>query len=277
MAMADRARRIGAENLSERLPVVNPRDELGRLAGTFNELLGRLERSLVQQRQFMADASHELRTPIATSRTAASVALQQPHRDEREYRETLEIIEQQTARLSRVVDDMFTLARADAGTYPVRRTPMYLDEVIDEIVRAARVIASTRNVTIEPITTPSASFYGDEELVRRMITDLVDNAIRYAPAGTSVRVDLDRSASGYVIAVRDQGPGVPAEIRPYIFERFFRGEASRPRTWSVREGAGLGLALARWIARSHGGDVDLVRSSESGSTFVIALPSEAEP
>ena len=147
--MADRARKIGVENLSERLPVANARDELGHLAETFNELLGRLEASLVQQRQFMADASHELRTPVATTRTAASVALQQAHRDEHEYRETLEIIEQQTARLSRVVEDMFTLARADAGNYPVRMTPMYLDEVIDEVVRAPGWWHRPRNVTID--------------------------------------------------------------------------------------------------------------------------------
>ena len=278
VSMADRARQIGAENLSERLPVANPRDELGRLAATFNELLGRLERSLGQQRQFMADASHELRTPVATARTAASVALQRPHRDEHDYRQTLEIVEQQAARLSRVVDDMFTLARADAGNYPIRKVPMYLDEVIGDIVRAARVMALTKGVTIEdPLTVRSASFHGDEELVHRMIGNLIDNAIRHAPPGSSVRVDLDRSSSGYVIAVRDQGPGVPDEIRPFIFERFYRGDAARQRGSTSSDGAGLGLALARWIARSHGGDVDLVRSSESGSTFVIALPSNSEP
>jgi signal transduction histidine kinase len=226
----------------------------------------------------MADASHELRTPVATARTAASVALQQPHRDERDYRQTLEIIEQQTARLSRVVDDMFTLARADAGNYPIRRMPMYLDEVIEDIVRAARVIASTKGVTVDDaLTLRSASFHGDEELIHRMIGNLIDNAIRHAPPGTSVRVDLDRSASGYVIGVRDQGAGVPDEIRPYIFERFYRGDAARQRVPIAHHGAGLGLALARWIARSHGGDVDLVRSSESGSTFVIALPADTEP
>ena len=276
VSMADRARQIGGENLSERLPVANPRDELGRLAATFNELLGRLERSLGQQRQFMADASHELRTPVATARTAASVALQQPHRDEQDYRQTLEIIEQQTARLSRVVDDMFTLARADAGNYPIRKMPMYLDEVIEDIVRAARVVASTRDVTVDnALTVRSASFDGDEELIHRMIGNLIANAIRHAPPQTSVRVDLDRSANGYVIAVRDQGPGVSDDIRPYIFERFYRGDVSRQRGPIAHDGAGLGLALARWIARSHGGDVELVRSSESGSTFVIALPAEA--
>jgi heavy metal sensor kinase len=271
VAMADRARRIGVENLSERLPVANPRDELGHLAETFNELLARLEASLVQQRLFMADASHELRTPVATTRTAATVALQQSHRDEAEYRETLQIVEQQAARLSRVVDDMFTLARADAGTYPMHRSPMYLDEVVDEVVRAARVVASTRDVSIEPTTVPSAAFTGDEDLIRRMLVNLIDNAVRHAPAGSTVRVDLDETDNGYAIAVKDQGPGIPPEIRPHIFERFFRGDPVRRS--SVREGAGLGLALARWIANAHGGDVVLARSSHAGSTFVISLPS----
>jgi two-component system, OmpR family, sensor kinase len=270
VAMADRARRIGVENLSERLPVANPRDELGHLAETFNELLGRLEASIVQQRQFMADASHELRTPVTTTRTAAAVALQQQHRDETEYRDTLKIVEEQAARLSRVVDDLFTLARADSGSYPVRSTPMYLDEVVDEVVRAARVVAATRNVAVESTVVPSAAFTGDEELIRRMIVNLVDNAVRHTPAGSSVRVELDETGSGFAIAVKDHGAGVPIEIRSQIFERFFRGDMSR-RVLS-QDGAGLGLALARWIARAHGGDVVLARSSPSGSTFVISLP-----
>ena len=271
VSMADRARRIGVENLSERLPIANPRDELGHLAETFNELLGRLEASLILQRQFMADASHELRTPVATARTAASVALQQEHREEGDYRETLAIVEQQTVRLSRVVDDMFTLARADAGNFPVRITPMYLDEVIDDVVRAARVIASTKNVAIDPLTIRSAAFTGDEDLIRRMIVNLIDNAVRHAPPGSTVRVDLDQTETGYVIAIRDQGPGIPPEIRPHIFERFYRGDAARRH--DVHDGAGLGLALARWIASVHGGDVALARSSPSGSTFVVSLPS----
>ena len=270
VAMADRARRIGGENLSERLPVANPRDELGHLAETFNELLGRVEAALTQQRQFMADASHELRTPVTATRTAAAVALQQTHRDEAEYRETLRIVEEQAARLSRVVDDMFTLARADTGSYPIRTTPMYLDEVIDEVVRASRVVAGTKDVSIEATVVPSAAFTGDEELIRRMIVNLIDNAVRHTPAGRAVRVELDATAKGFAIAVKDQGPGIPADIRSQIFERFFRGDGAR--RWSAHDGAGLGLALARWIARAHGGDVVLARSSPSGSTFVITLP-----
>jgi heavy metal sensor kinase len=272
VAMAARARRLGAENLSGRLPVANPRDELGRLAETFNDLLGRLEASLNQQRQFMADASHELRTPVTTARTAASVALHRPHRDEREYREALAIVEEQAARLSRIVEDMFTLARADAGNYPIRRTPIYLDEVVDDVVRAARVLASAKQVAIEAETIPSAGFTGDEDLLRRLFVNLLDNAVRYAPAGSSVRIDLRKSSTGYDLSISDSGPGIPEHAQPHIFERFYRGDASRARGTQPDGGAGLGLALARWIANVHGGDVTLARSSEHGTTFAVFLP-----
>jgi len=268
-AMVERARKIGIEDLSARLPVANPRDELGRLAETFNDLLNRLEASLVQQRQFMADASHELRTPVTTSRTAAAVALQQSHRHEEEYRETLAIVEQQTTRLSRIVEDMFTLARADAGSYPVRRTLMYLDEVTDDAVRAARVLAETKQVSIELASIQSASFAGDEELVRRLIGNLLDNAVRHAPPRSVVRVTLAGEADRYLLSVADGGEGIAPGIQPHIFERFFRGDVART---SSDGGAGLGLALARWVARAHGGDVTLVRSSHEGTTFVAVLP-----
>ena len=272
VAMADRARKIGAENLSQRLPVANARDELGRLAETFNELLGRLEASLMQQRQFMADASHELRTPVATTRTAANVALQQPHRNEEDYRETLEIVEQQAVRLSRIVDDMFTLARADAGNYPVRIVPLYLDEVVDEVVRAARVLATAKHVSIELNAINPAPFTGDEDLLRRLIGNLLDNAVRHAPAGSTVRADLARQDGGFAISISDRGPGIPPEIQPHIFERFYRGDAARTHTGRSDGGAGLGLALSRWIANIHRGDVTLVRSSDAGTTFTAFLP-----
>ena len=275
VAMAERARRIGAENLSARLPVVNPGDELGRLAATFNELLGRLETSLTQQRQFMADASHELRTPVATTRTAASVALQHAHRDEREYRETLEIIEQQAARLSRVVEDMFTLARADAGNYPVRKVPMYLDEVLEDVVRAARVLADTKDVAIDLEAASSAALTGDEDLLRRLAGNLLDNAIRHAPAGSRVAVRLDRVTGGFALSVSDRGPGIPAEMQPHIFERFYRGDHARARGGRADGGAGLGLALSRWIAQVHHGDVTLLRSSDEGTSFRAFLPDRA--
>ena len=272
MLMAERARRIGVENLGGRLPVANPRDELGRLAGTFNELLGRLAASFAQQRQFMADASHELRTPVATARTAAAVALQQSHRTEDEYRETLQIIEQQTDRLSRIVDDMFTLARADAGNYPVRREPLYLEEVLGEVARAAQVLALRKNVAVEYTAPTTAAFTGDEDLIRRMVGNLVDNAVKHSPAGSTVRLELTRRNGAWAMTVSDAGPGIPDDAQPHIFERFYRGDASRRRSELDTGGAGLGLAIARWIARQHHGDVILAASTGNSTTFRIELP-----
>ena len=279
MHMADRARRIGVENMGGRLPVANPRDELGRLAATFNELLTRLSDSFTRQRQFMADASHELRTPVATARTAAAVALQQPHRSEAEYRETLGVIEQQTTRLARVVDDMFTLARADAGNFPVQRAPLYLDELVEDVARSSRVLADGKEVTVVTNVTENASMIGDEELLRRMLVNLVDNAIRHAPARSSVGVALATDDTGYRISVTDAGPGIPQEHQSHIFERFYRGDAARARSEGGPGGAGLGLAIARWIARQHGGDVALAQSGPAGSVFTIQLPAsrEAQP
>ncbi len=270
VAMAERARKIGVEDLSLRLPIANPYDELGQLAATFNELLARLEASLNLQRQFMADASHELRTPVTTTRTAATVALQQPHRDESDYREALVIIEQQAARLSRIVEDLFTLARADAGNYPVRRDAMYLDEVIDEVVRAARVVASTKEVRVELDNIASAAWTGDEDLIRRLVGNLLDNAIRHSPRGSAVSLTLEQTTAAFTIVVSDAGPGIPPEMQPHIFERFF---ADRSRARGRKDGgAGLGLAMVRWIAHVHGGEVSLTQSSEAGSTFTVWLP-----
>jgi two-component system OmpR family sensor kinase len=279
VVMAERARRIGVGNLGGSLPVANPRDELGRLAATFNELLARLAGSFAQQRQFMADASHELRTPVATARTAAAVALQQPHRSEDEYRETLQIIEQQTGRLARVVDDMFILARADAGNYPMQRAPLYLDELVDDVARAARILAARKQVSIEHTVEANAPFTGDEDLLRRMVGNLVDNAVKHAPAGSTVRLDLARNALGFVIEVSDTGAGIPKALQPHIFERFYRGDAARQRGETDSGGAGLGLAIARWIGREHRGDVTLVHSIGDATKFRVVLPhgNEAQP
>jgi signal transduction histidine kinase len=149
---------------------------------------------------------------------------------------------------------------------------MYLDEVVDDLVRAARVLADTKQVSVELATIQSASFSGDEELVRRLIGNLLDNAVRHAPPRTTVHVQLNEQAANYLLSVSDAGEGIPPESQSHIFERFFRGDVAR--TSSVG-GAGLGLALARWVARAHGGDVTLVHSSPQGTTFEAVLPSRS--
>jgi heavy metal sensor kinase len=268
--MSETARRIGAESLDRRLPVANPRDELGRLASAFNELLARLSSAFAQQRQFMADASHELRTPLTVMHAAAGVTLKQPRRDEGEYREAIEMLDEQTRRLSRIVDDMFLLARADMGRYPLRRAALYLNDLVEEVARDGGVLAAGRGVTVEAADAPDAPFQGDEDLLRRMLLNLVDNAVRHTPPGGFVRLGLTRRPGEYRLTVSDTGPGVPPEARPHIFERFYRADKARSR--SEDGGAGLGLAIARWIAQVHEGELELSDAGDTGATFIARLP-----
>lgn len=278
VAMSQTARRIGAENLEQRIPVVNPRDELGKLAAAFNDLLDRLGAAFSQQRQFMADASHELRTPLHVVRTAVEVTLEQPRRDEAEYREALKVIGDQARRLSRIVEDMFTLARADAGRLPLRRSSFYLDELLAETARAAAVLAAPKGVNVELPPAPETPFAGDEDLLRQMLLNLLDNAIKHTPAGGVVRLGLTQKGADCLIEVADTGDGIPPEAQPQIFERFYRLDKARVRAASsginnsAGSSAGLGLAIARWVAEAHGGTIRLVRSDANGTIFSIALP-----
>lgn len=271
--MSDSARRISAEHLDKRLPVANPRDELGQLAATFNELLGRLHQSFAQQRQFMADASHELRTPLTVMRTASEVTLKQPHREESEYREALTILCQQSQRLTCIVEEMFTMARADAGQRELEQSDFYLDELIAETVRGATVLAQPKNVAIGVAPTQESPYYGDENLLRRMLLNLLDNAIKYTPPGGRINVCLAQDATAYSITIADTGSGIPAEAQSQIFERFYRAEKARGRAEQANgSGAGLGLSIARWITEAHDGSLTLQQSSHQGSTFVAVLP-----
>jgi heavy metal sensor kinase len=271
--MSRRARTISATDLHERLPVENPRDELGDLAAMVNDLLRRIEASFEQRRQFFADASHELRTPAAIVRAESEVALARPTRPEAEYREALRVIQEAGERLSRIVDDLFLLARADGGHYALRREPLYLDELVADAVRAMRAVGEQRAVTVEPRLTQEAAYTGDAELLRRMLLNVIDNAIKHSPAGSTVRVRLERAPGTYEISVSDAGPGVPPEFHDRIFDRFYRVSGSEAGTNpQPGSGAGLGLAIARWVAEAHGGTLQLARSSPAGSEFRVSLP-----
>src|SRR5215510_6946361 len=285
VAMSEQARQISAENLERRLPVANPRAELGQLASTFNELLARLAASFDLQRQFMADASHELRTPLSVMRTAAQVILERPRRDENEYRNALAMIDDQTRRLARIVDDMFTLARADAGRRPLAHSAFYLDELIVETARAAGVLAARKGVMVETAWSPEVSYYGDEHLLRQMLLNLLDNAIKHTPAGGVVRVNLNQFEKRCEVVVADNGEGIPVEAQPHIFERFYRADKARSRSDvnangangsngsnGAGGGAGLGLSIAQWVAEAHGGTIRLVRSDTAGTIFAVTLP-----
>jgi two-component system OmpR family sensor kinase len=272
--MGERAAHINAANLCERLPVGNERSELGRLAGTFNELLARLDVSFEQQRRFMADASHELRTPVAIVCGESEVALSQAARSSEEYRESLTILQEEGRRLTRIVEDLFTLARADAGQYGLAMATFYLDETVAECVRAVRSLATHHRVSLRhEYGGGELPLRGDEGLVRRMILNLLDNAIKYTPAGGEVRVELAREDSDYLIRINDTGAGIPEEARSHIFERFYRADKARSRGGGgAGGGAGLGLSIASWIAEAHGGRITLESTCGRGSAFLITLP-----
>ena len=271
-AMAVRAGEITATNIHERLPVAGAA-ELTRLARVFNQLLERLDTAISQQRRFMADASHELRTPTAALKAEAEVTLAREHRTEAEYRESMMVMLQSSQRLTRIVDDLFLLARADAGHLVARDEPLYLEEVVHDATRAMVQVGEGRGVRVELKQMTQAPFCGDPDLLGRLLLNLLDNAIKYSPPGATVEVTMLAAPGQHIISVVDQGPGIAPDAVESIFERFYRGDAARSRAeGSVTDGAGLGLAIARRIAVAHGGTLSVVYSRPGRTEFRLTLP-----
>jgi signal transduction histidine kinase len=227
--------------------------------------------ALRTQRQFMADASHELRTPVSVARVSAEVALSREHRDESEYREALTIVAGEAQRLSRLVDDMLVLARADAGGYALRSVDLYFDEIVAECRRAVEVLAAERGVTIRSLGATDISVKGDEDLLRRLVLNILQNAVQHSPAGGDVEVELVSEPGRVRLRVSDHGPGIPAADQARIFDRFVQLDVSRGR-----QGTGLGLPIARWIAEAHRGILVLENSGPHGSTFTVVLPANVQ-
>jgi two-component system OmpR family sensor kinase len=272
VAMSNQAGRIGAENLHERLPIQNAKDELGCLAASFNELLERVDQSFERQRRFMSDASHELRTPAAILRGESEVALSRAERSAGEYRESLAVLHAEAQRLTQIVEDLFTLTRADAGQYPLSPKDFYLDELAADCTHATRSLALAKQIALTCEVPEELPIRADEALLRRMILNLLDNAIKYTPRGGRVHLSCERQGSEYALIVTDTGPGIPTELQQRVFERFFRVDKARTRSETDGGGAGLGLSIARWIAEAHNGRLILARSDSSGSTFTALLP-----
>jgi signal transduction histidine kinase len=225
--------------------------------------------ALRMQRQFMADASHELRTPVSVVRAAADVTLSRDHRDEAEYREALSIVGGQAQRLSRLVEDMLVLARADAGGYPLRPVDLYFDELVADCRRAVDVLATERGVTIRSVGATDIPFRGDEDLLRRLVLNVLQNAVQHSPPGGNVAVELGREPGRVRLRISDSGPGIPAADQARIFDRFVQLDAARRG-----QGTGLGLPIARWIAEAHRGTLVLEASGPAGSTFCVVLPGD---
>ena len=265
--MAEQARKITDKNLYDRLEIGAANEELTTLADSFNQLLSRLDQSFETMRRFVADASHELRTPIAVIRGEADVSLDQD-RSPAEYKESLAIIQDEARRLTRLIDDLLNLARADAGRVNLRVEEFYLNDVLAECCRNMQGKASVKKIQLECRLPEDVAYYGDQELIRRLALNLLENAIRYTPEGGRVLVKLEDRAGELRIQVEDTGIGISPESAPHVFERFYRGDQARSRQ---NGGFGLGLSIVKWIAESHRGSVELSSQPGLGTTFTVLL------
>ncbi len=256
-----------ADDLSRRIPQADPFDEVGRLAGAFNEMLERLERLFRAQQRFVADVSHELRTPLTTIRGNVDLLRRMGQADPA----CLDAIQAETERMTRLVGDLLLLARADAGQLPLAQEPVEVDLLMADLARQAQLLARER-VKVSLTVDGPAIVRGDADRLRQLLLNLVDNALKHTPPGGRIWL-RQAQADGWVrLTVYDTGKGIAPEDLPHIFDRFYRADKARSRSHG---GAGLGLSIARWIAEAHGGRIEVQSELDVGSAFHVWLPLEA--
>jgi len=272
--IADIARGIGESDLSRRIDVVSD-DELGRLAKTLNGMIARLEEAFVKQRQFVADASHELRTPLAVLQAESSLALEKT-RDPEEYRRSLELVSQEVDYMSEIVGKLLVLARSDAGCEPISVQDVDVAGLLAELGQDLEALAQEKGLRLGLGLGPpdGLTVRGDRVKLRQLFINILDNAIRYTPAGGEITVAAAREGEQAVISIGDTGVGIPADHLPFIFDRFYRVDKVRT---DGEGGTGLGLAIATSIARMHGGSIEVESRVGEGTTFRIRLPLAGPP
>jgi heavy metal sensor kinase len=271
--MALRAEQITSERLNERLPSGEVDDELGHLARVFNKLLARLEHSFEQLRRFTSDASHELRTPLTSIRSVGEVALQKDGSRE-EYRDTIGSMLEEVNRLTALVDSLLTISRADAGRIQLHPTVFSAMDLAREAAGLFEVLVEEKNQRITVEGDEGVKVKGDRVFLRQALVNIIHNAVKYSPAKGTITVRVQYEPEGSIrVDVIDSGPGIPPEHASKIFDRFYRVDESRSRGAG---GAGLGLSIAQWAVRVHGGDIHLQMTQGSGCTFQICLPAPAQ-
>ncbi len=266
-AMTARARQITADRLEERLPVENPADEFGQLAGVINDALSRLERAFDTLRRFTADASHELRTPLTAIRSVGEVGLRE-RRSEAEYRETIGSILEEAQRLTTMADSLLLLSRADAGRADLHPVAFGLAELAREVAADLDVLAEEKRQQVSVVADTEVDVVADRPTLRQAVLNLLDNAIKHSPDEAEIRVMVRRSGTDAVLEVVDNGPGIAQEDLPHVFERFYRADRARSR---ASGGAGLGLSIAQWAVGACGGRLDVESEEGRGSLFRIVL------
>lgn len=266
------AARIGADDLSRRLGLARRDDEVGRLAATFDTMLDPLDRAFRRQRQFTADASHELRTPLAMFQSQIELALDRP-RSAEEYEATLVSLGDDVRRMEGLLGDLLTLARADAGHLPLVPESLDLADLATDVAAAMEPLASVHGARLARSGDGPLPILADQTRLTQLLVNLLDNAVKYTPAGGTVTVATGRDADEAVVRVADTGIGVAAEHLPHLLDRFYRADAARAR---AAGGAGLGLAICRWIAEAHGGRIGIESTLGRGTTVTVRLPLSTE-
>jgi two-component system, OmpR family, sensor kinase len=265
--MTNKAEVISADRLQERVAVPRARDELGRLASTLNDMLDRIERGVQEQQRLVADASHELRTPLAVMRSEIDVWLRAPGLPQ-QAREALESVGEEVERMSRILDNLLTLARIDEGRLDLLCAPQGLDVMVNDVLSKLRPIAEAKGISLEA-DGENAEVLADGPRFELVIINLVDNAIKYTGSGGQVRVRLWHNRNEGGITVSDTGPGIPEDALPHLFDRFYRADAARSR---AAGGSGLGLAICQEIVTAHGGRLWASSKLGAGSSFSLAMP-----
>jgi heavy metal sensor kinase len=268
-ALVRTAREIGGANLNSRVQKLDTGDELQRLSDTLNEMLGRIETAFLRITEFTADASHELRTPVSLIRTEAELALRRS-RGEAEYKESLRHILLEAERTTALIEQLLSLARADSGRETLHMESVDLRQTLGSVVEGWQQVATLRSLRFSANLADQESLVmGDGTALRRVADILLDNAFKYTPSPGSVQLSLERRGESAVITVQDSGAGIAEEDQAKIFERFYRVDKARSRE---QGGAGLGLAIARWIVTQHRGSIEVESHPGQGTAFRVELP-----
>ncbi|HSH01537.1 MAG TPA: ATP-binding protein [Anaerolineae bacterium] len=258
-----------ADDLSRRIPDDNRRDEFGRLAQVLNETLERLEMIFRAQQRLLADVSHELRTPLTTIRGNVDLMRRMGDRPDPE---SLDAIQEETDRMTRLVSDLLLLARADAGELPLQKHPVQLDTILGEVYRQIQRLSPTMSILITEFD--QVTILGDEDRLKQVIFNLINNAMKYTPPDGQISLSLQQDADHAYLSISDTGEGIPPEDLPHIFERFYRVDKARARQ---KGGSGLGLSIVHWIVKAHQGDITVSSQPQQGTTFKIVLPLHHQP
>jgi heavy metal sensor kinase len=272
--MARQTEQITVKRLDERIPVDNPNDELGHMARVLNDLLGRLGESFEKLQHFTSDVSHELRTPLAAMRSVGEVGLQEDHSTEK-YRDIIGSMLEEVARLSSMIDTLLTIAHADSGVFELQRSVFPMMDLVQESVGIVGVLAEDKKQTISVTGDGKIAVSADRGFLRMAVINLLDNAVKYSPAGSTIRLrlsaakDSEEQIGSVRLDIEDEGPGIPDDKASRVFDRFYRVDEGRTRDAG---GAGLGLSIAKWAVEVHGGTLMLTPRQSNGSIFSICLP-----